>query len=98
MREANHRRCFCVWQGDMSEFPSRPQKLGFGMGVSVSLAPDDDGVGSAGEYGWGGAASTVYWADPVEDLVVLYFTQVLGARRGLKEELRRLVYKALRGE
>lgn len=82
----------------MSEFPSRPEKLGFGMGVSVSLGPDDDGIGSIGEYGWGGAAATVYFADPVEDLVVLYFTQVLGARRGPKEELRRLVYKALRGE
>ena len=44
--------------------------------MSVSLAPDDDGIGSAGEYGWGGAAATVYWADPAEELVVLYFTQV----------------------
>ena len=35
--------------------------------VSVSLAPDDDGIGSAGEYGWGGAAATVYWADPAEE-------------------------------
>ena len=80
----------------MSEFRSRPEKLGFGMGVSVSLGPDSNGVGSAGEYGWGGAAATVYWADPVEDLVVLYFTQVLGARQGPKDELRRLVYAALR--
>ena len=68
------------------------------MGVSVSLAPDDDGIGSAGEYGWGGAAATVYWADPAEELVVLYFTQVLGARQGPKGALRRLVYEALRGE
>ena len=65
--------------------------------MSVSLAPDDDGVGSAGEYGWGGAAATVYWADPAEELVVLFFTQVLGARKGPKDELRRLVYEALRG-
>ncbi len=86
--------------------------------MSVSLAPDDDGIGSAGEYGWGGAAATVYWADPAEELVVLFFTQVrtavrtedtlshdtyitftqvLGARKGPKDELRRLVYEALRG-
>ena len=41
--------------------------------VSVSLAPDDDGIGSAGEYGWGGAAATVYWADPAEELVVFKY-------------------------
>ena len=64
------------------------------MGVSVSLGPDaEDGLGHAGEYGWGGAASTVYWAEPVDDIIVLFFTSVLGARRGIKPMLRQLVYK-----
>jgi CubicO group peptidase (beta-lactamase class C family) len=82
--------------GTMADFPhasAAQRSLGFGMGVSVSLGPDEGGLGHAGEFGWGGAASTVYWADPeADDLLVLFFTSVLGARRGMKEPLRRIVY------
>lgn len=30
-----------------------------------------------GEYGWGGAANTVFWVDPCEQLTWLFFTQLL---------------------
>ena len=31
-------------------------------------------AGSAGEYYWGGAASTAFWIDPVEDLAVIFMS------------------------
>jgi CubicO group peptidase (beta-lactamase class C family) len=69
---------------------------GFGLGVSVALEPRG-GIGSAGEYGWGGAASTVFWADPKENILCLFFTQVMHARFNLKKHLKRLVYSAVIG-
>jgi CubicO group peptidase (beta-lactamase class C family) len=38
---------------------------GFGLTVAVSKGPQATGVvGSAGEFMWGGAASTTFWVDP----------------------------------
>jgi CubicO group peptidase (beta-lactamase class C family) len=43
--------------------------VGQGLGLSVLLDPALAGYpGSPGEFGWGGAASTVFWADPALDL------------------------------
>ena len=52
--------------------------------------------GSEGEFGWGGAYHSTYWVDPVEDLVVVYFTQVIPAY-GLDDhgKIRTLVYQAI---
>ena len=45
--------------------------VGFGLGVSVTVDPVKAKVpGSVGDFGWGGAASTAFWVDPVHDLVV----------------------------
>jgi CubicO group peptidase (beta-lactamase class C family) len=52
--------------------------------------------GSVGEFGWGGAYHSVYWIDPAEELVVVYFTQVIPAS-GLDDhaKLRAMVYQAI---
>ena len=53
---------------------------GFGLGFEVVTDLGARGEpGSIGEYGWGGAYHSSYWVDPVEDLVVVYFTQVVPA-------------------
>ena len=40
--------------------------VGFGLGVSVTIDPVTAKVpGSVGDFGWGGAASTSFWVDPV---------------------------------
>lgn len=73
--------------------------MGFGLGFSVRLDLGEAGEpGSLGDYGWGGAYHTTYWVDPVERLVVVYFTQVIPAA-GLDDhrKLRVLVYGALGG-
>src|SRR3546814_8479816 len=50
--------------------------MGFGAGGSVYLA-DKPGGASKGTYGWGGAAGTVAWVDPVKHargtIMVNYF-------------------------
>ena len=51
---------------------------------------------SAGEYGWGGAASTVFWVDPAEELTVLFFTQLLPSTTyPIRRQLKQLVYSAI---
>ncbi len=70
---------------------------GFGLGFSVTLDVGQSGQpGSIGEFSWGGAYHTVYFVDPVEDLVFTYMTQVLPAT-GLDDarKLRALLYAAL---
>jgi CubicO group peptidase (beta-lactamase class C family) len=71
--------------------------MGFGLGFSVVEDLGARGLlGSPGEFGWGGAYHSTYWVDPVEDLVVVYFTQVIPARfLDDHAKLRALVYQAI---
>jgi len=71
--------------------------IGFGLGVSVTLDPAKAAViGSVGDHGWGGAASTVFWVDRSEDLVVLLFTQLMpSSTYPIRREMRTLTYQAL---
>ena len=41
-------------------------------------------VTTAGSYAWGGAAATVFWLDPEEELAVVFMTQVSLAIHGLQ--------------
>src|SRR4051794_6597584 len=71
--------------------------VGFGLGFSMVLDPVRYGsVASVGEYGWGGAASTAVWGDPVEDLTVGFYTQLLpSSTLPIRSHLRQLVNQAL---
>ena len=71
--------------------------IGFGLGVSVLLDPAKARIlGSPGEYAWGGMASTAFWADPAEDLIVLLLTQLMpSSAYPIRRELRVLTYQAL---
>jgi len=52
--------------------------MGFGLGFSVVQDPAASKIlSSPGEFAWGGAASTAFWVDPVEDLTAMFFTQLL---------------------
>jgi CubicO group peptidase (beta-lactamase class C family) len=51
---------------------------GFGLTVAISLGPTEtQTVGSPGEYMWGGLASTFFWIDPAEALIVIFMTQLI---------------------
>lgn len=71
--------------------------IGFGLGFSVVIDPAKAEVmSSPGEYAWGGAASTAFWIDPVEDLVAIFLTQLLpSCTYPLRRELHALVYQAI---
>jgi CubicO group peptidase (beta-lactamase class C family) len=73
--------------------------IGFGLGVAVTLDPVRAGIpGTAGEFSWGGMASTTFFIDPAEDMIFLFMTQVITdtARRvRLRRTLRTLVYGAM---
>jgi CubicO group peptidase (beta-lactamase class C family) len=69
---------------------------GYGLGVSVLLDPVLRGnLGSAGEFGWSGAASTHVLIDPKEDLVAIYCTQLFGGDFNLRAEFATLLYQAI---
>lgn len=72
--------------------------VGFSLGCGVTVDVSKSHLpGSVGEYFWGGAAATAFWIDPVEELTVVFMTQVLGseARLTLRRDLRTLVYSAM---
>ena len=52
---------------------------GFGLGFAVVTdVAETHGPGSEGTYSWGGLASTTFWIDPVEDLIGILMTQLIG--------------------
>ncbi|WP_315707000.1 MULTISPECIES: serine hydrolase domain-containing protein [unclassified Bradyrhizobium] len=71
--------------------------IGFGLGFSVTMDPAKTLIpGSAGEYAWGGAASTAFWIDPAEELITIFMTQVLpSSAYPIRRELRTMVYAAI---
>ncbi len=71
--------------------------VGFGLGFRVVEDLGERGEpGSVGEFGWGGAYHSTYWVDPQEELVVVYFTQLIPARMVDDHgKLRALIYQAI---
>jgi CubicO group peptidase (beta-lactamase class C family) len=73
--------------------------VGFGLGFAVVLDPVAfRSAASPGEYSWGGAASTSFWVDPLEDVTCVLMTSVFpSSALPLRSMLRQLVAQALIG-
>ncbi len=71
--------------------------VGFGLGFSVVVDPVRYGVvSSVGDHSWGGAASTAFYVDPVEDVVVTFYAQLLpSSTLPVRSHLRALVNQAI---
>jgi CubicO group peptidase (beta-lactamase class C family) len=71
--------------------------VGFGLGFGVVLDPVlTRSPSSPGDYSWGGAASTVFFVDPLERLTAMLFTQLLpSSTHPLRSQLRQLIHQAL---
>ena len=71
--------------------------VGFGLGFAMTTDVARTGIsGSLGEYWWGGAASTAFWIDPVEDLCVVLLTQFRpSSLYPIRRELRTMVSAAV---
>ena len=73
---------------------------GFGFGVCVRKGIGGTFMpGSPGTFGWGGAAGTWFFIDPVEEIVGLFFTHVFGYQflptADLFERFEKMTYEAL---
>jgi len=72
--------------------------LGYGLGLAVVQDPVRSRVlSSVGELSWGGAASTAFFVDPSQELIVVFLSQLLPSTTHpmLRPQLRQLVYQAL---
>ena len=74
-----------------------PNSDGYDFGLTVAVrAQASTLMGSPGEFYWNGAYGTLWWADPVEDLAVVFMAQVPGEqRRRYRPLVNALVYQAL---
>jgi CubicO group peptidase (beta-lactamase class C family) len=69
---------------------------GYGLGVGVLKDPVAYGqLGSPGQYGWSGYATTTVIIDPKESLVAMYFEQVLPEDYALLADWTNLVYQSI---
>ena len=71
--------------------------IGFGLGFASKInAVQNGSPGNVGQYFWGGYASTLFWLDPQEELIVIYMTQLIPSRAfNFRGQLESLVYAAL---
>ena len=70
--------------------------FGFGLGFGiVADAPATGTISSEGEYYWGGAAGTIFWIDPEEDLIAIVMIQHMNVRIPLRQVFKALTYSAI---
>jgi CubicO group peptidase (beta-lactamase class C family) len=83
---------------DKSWLPNKGQ-VGFGIDFAVRIAPPKDASeasGAVGEFFWDGAASTLFWVDPTNEITAVLFTQMRPFDKvGLHKAFRDAVYHNL---
>lgn len=81
---------------DKSWLPTKGQ-LGFGINFAVRHSPPADkseASGAVGEFFWDGAANTLFWVDPANDITAVLFTQYRPfGRVSLHKSFRDAVYQ-----
>jgi CubicO group peptidase (beta-lactamase class C family) len=69
---------------------------GYGLGVGVQRSPARAGnLGSKGNFGWGGAATTIATIDLEEDMVCIFLTQYMPGFKEAQSNFQTLVYQAI---
>ena len=80
--------------GGFSE--SAYEGVGFGLGFASSLDQTITQSLGVGDYYWGGAASTIFWVDPAEDMVAVFLTQLIpSATFNFRGQLKSIVYSSI---
>jgi CubicO group peptidase (beta-lactamase class C family) len=70
-------------------------QVGFGIDFAVRIkqpASEKENNGVVGEFFWDGAASTLFWVDPVNNLTAVLFVQIFPFDRSLHKKFRDAVY------
>ena len=82
-----------------SLIPFEPSSTGEGYGLAMSVTVDEQGantMGSAGDYGWAGAASTYFRIDPKEQMIVISMTQLMPSSYfSYNKDFKNIAYQAL---
>ena len=69
------------------------QAYGWGLGCRTLMDPTkNNNLGSVGEFGWAGAASTYFLVDNSKEMTALLMTQVLNGSPELKNDFYRFIY------
>lgn len=77
--------------------PPGPGGTGYGLGVSVLVDVAASGnLGSKGQFGWAGAATTFVIMDPKEEMVAIFLTQYMPHDFSISGKWQRLVYESLK--
>lgn len=71
--------------------------VGFGLGFATTMDPAKAMMNcSAGDYYWGGMFSTAFFVDPVEDVIMIFMTQLMPSSiYPVRRELKTMLYSAL---
>jgi CubicO group peptidase (beta-lactamase class C family) len=70
--------------------------VGFGLGFASTIDQIATGALTRGDFYWGGAASTAFWVDAIEDMWVIFMTQLMpSVSFDFRGQLRSLVYSAI---
>jgi CubicO group peptidase (beta-lactamase class C family) len=83
----------------MAQNAAETQREGQGFGLGFAVLLDQTVaqiIGTPGEYYWGGAASTAFFVNPEEDLLMIFLTQLRpSSTYPIRRELRATIYSAL---
>jgi len=79
-----------IMSDQLPEGVSYVNGFGYGLAGAVNL--------KTGEYGWGGAASTNFWIDPANKMIILAFTQFMPSDHTYAEEYKEFVARSIMGK
>jgi len=85
------------FQGGDMDFLKKRNSDGLGWGIGFGLVTDTTKkqiVGSDGEYYWQGPSS-IFWVDPVEEIVVVSMIQIMGAPFDRRSDIKIATYQAI---
>lgn len=71
--------------------------VGFGLGFACNMDPASTMLpGSVGEFYWGGMFSTAFFVDPVEDITMVFMTQLMpSSTYPIRREIKTMIYAAM---
>ncbi len=70
--------------------------VGFGLGFASTMGVVETGGLGVGDYYWGGAASTIFFVDPKEDMTMVFMTQLMPSGTfNFRGQLKSLIYSAI---
>ena len=86
---------------ELMRYPHHDDWFGLGFAVVTDKESQDedkkskDAPESVGSFSWGGAAATIFWIDPQEELVGLLMTQLHNNPYPFHDQFKALTYQAL---